>query len=267
MPIQRLAKTAALSAVLLLFSLSLAVQPSASQTTFNWKWSPQVAFRLPVYKTVIAFNDYVYIDSFTWDNFNATSITFNDICFQDEPETAPQFTISLKNANMTIQRLLHNKQFIAELNGATGIVAELAITNSLYQSMPVSVSVAGIKLETPCSTKTSFDNCNGDAWYYDTATNTVYVKATLHSPTSIIIDWNSNLPPQVLPVLTVIFGNFWLALTLFAVFPVVAGAIMVWKRLIGDRNLTLNDIIDIVVFSTVLLVVVIVIAALANAIL
>jgi hypothetical protein len=200
MPVQHLAKTAILSAFFLLFFLSLTTQPSASQTSFNWKWSPQVAFRLPAYKTVIAFSDYVYMDSFTWDNFNATSITFNDICFQGEPETAPQFTVSLKNANMTIQHLLHNKQFIAELNGATGTVAELAITNSLYQSMPGTVAVAGLPLTTPCSTKAELDSYGGNTWYYDTATNTVYVKAMLHSPTSIYIDWNP--PPAPAPAPT-----------------------------------------------------------------
>jgi len=193
---------AALSAVFLLFFLSLTIQPSASQTTFNWKWSPQVAFRLPAYKTVIAFNDYVYMDSFSWDNFNATSITFNDICFQGEPETAAHFTISLKNANMTILHLLHNKQFIAELNGATGTVAELSITNSLYQSMPGTVAVAGLPLTTPCSTKTDFDKYGGNTWYYDTATNTVHIKAILHSPTAIYIDWNTAPAPAPAPAPT-----------------------------------------------------------------
>jgi hypothetical protein len=207
------------------------------------------------------------MNSFSWDNFNATSITFNDICFQGEPETAAHFTISLKNANMTVFHLLHNKQFIAELNGLTGTVAELAISNSRYQSMPVNVSVAGVPLAKRCATRTEFDNYNGDAWYYDTATNTVYVKAALHSPTSIIIDWGSILPPQSIPFLTVIFGNFWLALTLFAVFPVVAGAIIVWKGLSGDWSLTFEDVIGIVVFSVVLIVAIIIIAALANAIL
>jgi hypothetical protein len=191
---------AALSAVFLLFFLSLTVQPSASQTTFNWKWSPQVAFRLPAYNTVIAFSDYVYMNSFTWDAFNASAITFNNICLQGEPETAPQFTISLKNANMTIQHLLHNKQFIAELNGATGTVAELSITNSLYQSMPGTVAVAGLPLTTPCTTKAEFDKYGGNTWYYDTTTNTVYVKAVLHSPTSIYIDWNP--PPAPAPAPT-----------------------------------------------------------------
>jgi hypothetical protein len=193
-------KTLTIAALSLLFFLSLAVQPSASETTFNWKWSPQVAFRLPAYNTVIAFNDYIYMNSFTWDAFNASAITFNDICFQDEPETAPQFTISLKNANMTIQRLLHNKQFITELNGLTGAVAELAITNSLYQSMPGTVAVAGLPLTTPCSTKAEFDKYGGNTWYYDTATNTVYIKAVLHSPTSIYIDWNP--PPAPAPAPT-----------------------------------------------------------------
>ena len=197
MRVERLAKTAVLSAVFLLFFLSLTVHPSSSQTAYNWKWSPQVAFHLPAYKTVIAFNDYVYMNSFTWDSINASAITFNNICFQGEPETAAHFTISLKNANMTILHLLHNKQFIAELNGLTGTVAELAITNSLYTSMPGTVAVGGIPLTTPCPTKTDFDKYGGNTWYYDTATNTVYVKAILHSPTAIYIDWNSPPAPYV----------------------------------------------------------------------
>jgi len=201
MPIQSLTRIAILS-VFLLSLLSLAVKPSISQETFNWKWSPQVAFRLPAYNTVIAFSDYIYLDSFQWDNFNATSITFNNICFQGEPETAPQFTISLKNANMTIQHLLHNKQFIAELNGLTGAVAELTITNSLYQSMPGTVAVAGLPLTTPCATKTDFDNYNGNTWHYDTTTNTIHIKATLHSPTAIYIDWNPAPAPTPAPTPT-----------------------------------------------------------------
>jgi len=187
-------------ASLTILTILLYVKPSAGQTTFNWKWSPQVAFRLPAYNTVIAFNDYIYMNSFTWENFNATSITFNDICFQGEPETAPQFTVSLKNANMTVLHLLHNKQFIAELNGLTGAVAELAISNSLYQSMPGTVAVAGLPLTTPCTTKTDFDSYGGNTWYYDTTTNTVHVKAILHSPTSVYIDWNP--PPAPAPAPT-----------------------------------------------------------------
>jgi len=182
---------------LTILTVLLCAKPSSSQATYNWKWSPQVAFRLPAYKTVIAFNDYVYMNSFTWDAFNASAVTFNDICFQGEPETAAHFTISLKNANMTVLHLLHNKQFIAELNGLTGTVAELAITNSLYTSMPGTVAVDGIPLTTPCPTKTDFDSYNGNTWYYDTTANTVHVKATLHSPTSIYIDWNTAPAPYV----------------------------------------------------------------------
>ena len=235
-------------AILITLAFLLAVQPSAGQTTFNWKWSPQVAFRLPAYNTVIAFNDYVYMNSFTWNAFNASAITFNNINYKGETAstlviaaevsrltitnptrnvtithpnqvhidtltlltmTTPQLTmtdtrytgetatVTVKNADLNITNLLHNKQFIAELNGLTGTLAELAITNSLYQSMPGTVAVAGLPLTTPCSTKAEFDSYGGNTWYYDTATNTVYVKAMLHSPTSVYIDWNP--PPAPAP--------------------------------------------------------------------
>ena len=253
MPVQRLARTAVLSAVFLLFFLSLTTQLSASQTTFNWKWSPQVAFRLSAYKTVIAFNDYVYMDSFTWNAFNASAITFNNINYKGETASAlviavevsrltitnptrnvtithanqvhidtltlltmttPQLTmtdtrytgetatVTVKNADLNLTNLLHNKQFIAELNGLTGTVAELAITNSLYTHMPGTVAVAGIPLTTPCSTKAEFDKYGGNTWYYDTATNTVHIKAILHSPTAIYIDWNTAPAPAPAPAPT-----------------------------------------------------------------
>jgi hypothetical protein len=189
-------------AALTILTILLYAKPSGSQTSFNWKWSPQIAFRLPAYKTVIAFNDYVYMNSFTWDAFNASAVTFNDICFQGEPETATHFTISLRNANITILQLSHNKQFIAELNGLTGTVAELSITHSLYQSMPGTVAVAGLPLTTPCATKADFDSYGGNTWYYDTTTNTVRIKATLHSPTSIYIDWNPAPAPAPAPTPT-----------------------------------------------------------------
>jgi hypothetical protein len=65
---------------------------------------------------------------------------------------------------------------------------------------------------------------------------------------------------------TPIFGNFWLALALFTIFPIVAGALTVWKALFGGWKFTAEDVIGLVVFSVVLIVAVIIIGALANAI-
>ena len=71
------------------------------------------------------------------------------------------------------------------------------------------------------------------------------------------------VPPEVS---TPIFGNFWLALALFTIFPIVAGALTVWKALFGGWKFTTEDIIGLVVFSVMLIVAIIIIGALANAI-
>jgi hypothetical protein len=128
-----------------------------------------------------------------------TNITLTNANLGSEPEKA-DVTIAVKNANLTISQLSHNKKFIAELNGPTGTLAELTITHSLYTHMPGTVAVAGLPLTMPCATKEDFDSYGGNTWYYDTATNTVYVKAILHSPTSIYIDWDP--PPAPAPAPT-----------------------------------------------------------------
>jgi hypothetical protein len=125
-----------------------------------------------------------------------TNITLTNANLGSEPEKA-NITLTVQNANLTISQLSHNKKFIAELNGPTGTLTELTITHSLYQSMPGTVAVAGLPLTMPCSTKEDFDSYGGSTWYYDTATNTVYIKATLHSPTSIYVNWNP--PPAPTP--------------------------------------------------------------------
>jgi hypothetical protein len=81
------------------------------------------------------------------------------------------------------------------------------------------------------------------------------------------LDVTPQPPPLVPPeVSTPIFGNFWLALALFTIFPIVAGALTVWKALFEGWKFTAEDIIGLVVFSVVLVVAVIIIGALANAI-
>ena len=45
---------------LIILAFLLAVKPSASETTYNWKWSPDVHFKLPAYG-----NGYLYIKAIT----------------------------------------------------------------------------------------------------------------------------------------------------------------------------------------------------------
>jgi hypothetical protein len=171
-----------------------------TSSPYNVKFASILLFplRLPAYGTTISFAENLTASNIQC--FNDKVILIN-ASLGSEPEKA-DVTIAVKNANLTISQLSHNKQFIAELNGLTGNIAELAITHSLYTHMPGTVAVDGIPLTTPCSTKTDFDSYGGNTWYYDTTTNTVHVKATLHSPTTIYIDWNPAPAPTPTPTPT-----------------------------------------------------------------
>ncbi len=100
--------------VFLLTSLVFSVSVKSAFAS-SWRWSPQVAFKLPAYNTVIAFDDWLYLDSFMWDCWNASAITFINI--QLGEVNVPTLTLSVKNANITITQLFDNKQFKAELTG------------------------------------------------------------------------------------------------------------------------------------------------------
>jgi hypothetical protein len=158
--------------------------------TLNFNQDP---LWLTAYNTTISFSETLTAEHVI---IHDTNITLTNANLGSEPEKA-NITLTVKNANLTISQLSHNKKFIAELNGPTGTLAELTITHSLYQSMPGTVAVAGLPLTMPCSTKADFDSYGGNTWYYDTTTNTVHVKATLHSPTTIYIDWNPPPAPIV----------------------------------------------------------------------
>jgi hypothetical protein len=81
--------------------------PIQAQTTYNWKIDPAIAFKLPAYNTIIKFNNYFYLNSFTWDSYNASMITFNGIQISGD-NALSNFGISVKNANATIYYLNTN---------------------------------------------------------------------------------------------------------------------------------------------------------------
>ena len=148
---------------------------------------------LPTYNTNINFTETLHAENVICQD---DKITLKNACLGSEPEKS-DVTITVENANLTINHLLHDRKFAAELNGKTGTVAHLTLSFSLYKTMPHTIAIAGIPITTPYATKTEFDNYNGNCWYYDTTTNTIHIKATLHSPTSIYIDWDPAPAPYV----------------------------------------------------------------------
>lgn len=183
--------------LLLTLFLSLNVK-SASTPTF--KCSPQVAFKLSAYNTIVKFADWAYFDSFSWDKWNASSITFYNLHLEGETNVADAFSVSIQNANMTITQLLKDKEFHATLNGQSGTLACLTVSCSIYDYMPRHIIIGDRVLEYPLNSIADFNAKNEDCWYYNPETNGLYIKATLHSPVNIIINWN--IPSMPVPAPT-----------------------------------------------------------------
>jgi len=62
-----------------------------------------VQFKLPAYNTIITFDDWIYMDSFEWDDSNATQVTFNNITM--DGDTLSTWSVSVENANLTVLHL------------------------------------------------------------------------------------------------------------------------------------------------------------------
>ena len=153
---------------------------------------------LPAYNTNVNFTETLHAENVICQD---DKITLKNASLGSEPEKS-DVTITVENANLTVTQLLHDRKFTAELNGKTGTVAHLALSFSFYKWMPHTITIAGIPITTPYATKTEFDSYNGNCWYYDTTTNTIHIKAMLHSPTSIYIDWNPAPAPAPAPTPT-----------------------------------------------------------------
>jgi len=65
-----------LLALTLTLIFSLQVKATSSPT---FKWSPQVAFKLPATNTIVKFADWAYFSSIEWDKWQASKITFNNL--------------------------------------------------------------------------------------------------------------------------------------------------------------------------------------------
>ena len=89
--------------ILVLTTLFLLCSQAKASSSTQLKWSPDVHFKLPPYETIIAFDDWIYMDSFDWDKSNATQITFKNI--KMDGETLSSWSVSVQNANFTVLHL------------------------------------------------------------------------------------------------------------------------------------------------------------------
>ena len=194
----RLIKTVAPFYLLLVASVLILSPPAVAQTsTYNFKWSPELVFKLPAYNTWVGFSDWVYLNGWEWDSFNATTITLYDVKMGEGPNI-PQLTISIIGGNMTITQLFYNHELKATVHGETGVPVIIMIDQTLYSGMPSKVTIEGSSY-IPLSSRTDFDSCDHPCWYFNQAENQIYIKVVPHSDVLITVTYASIPSPGPAP--------------------------------------------------------------------
>jgi len=118
-----------LLALTLTFTFSLQVKAASSPT---FKWSPQVAFKLPAFNTIVKFADWAYFTSFSWDKWQASKITFNNLLVGSGSALS---SLCLSSPNTDITILSANSESV-KLN--------LADTDSILQVWNLDVKTVNI---------------------------------------------------------------------------------------------------------------------------
>ena len=180
----------AYTTVFLFLTIFLLTKPSASQISYNWKWSSDVHFKLPAYNTVIAFDDSIYLNSFEWDEANATKITFNNV--KMDGETLDSWSVSVQNANITVNDLFKEYTFQATVTAPTDTLTTTIISSGAFGS-PHNVYVDSVIMGH--IGKEFFDGATSNCWAYDG--EKLYIKAVTSSPTVIKALWSAGGSPSV----------------------------------------------------------------------
>ena len=124
----------------LISALLVSVVHPLQAETFDMAVSPDVAFRLPAYGTVIRFSETLYCDSWEWDGLNATYVKFDHV--KMDGDTLDYFRISAQDANITIEDLMVQRaiKLTAQIpSGALGTII-LQVPSIIY-GMPAYVKI------------------------------------------------------------------------------------------------------------------------------
>jgi len=174
-------------ALVLSLGLLLTQPITATTETFAFAISPEVAFKLPAYGTVIRFSETLYCDSWEWDSLNATYIKFNRV--KMDGDTLDYLYISAQGANITIEDLMAWNKIRLTATLPPGSLGIIVLQLPPAYGMPGYVKISNTIYTRPAPTKDEFDTTDGDTWYYDIAGRYIYVKVLGHSPVEVTIAW------------------------------------------------------------------------------
>ncbi len=161
----------------------------------SWVWPSGIQFQLPASGSIVAFNQTTYFDTYAWDSWNASEITFTNIFTYPGPALA-SLSVNASNCNV-----LFNK--INEANTTSFSIHQNPAGNSTIQltgfaTAPTNVTVNGV-----LAAETSY-------WNWDVASSSMnFSLAFIPLPsTEVVMYWSSG-PSPPLPVGTLYVSAYY----------------------------------------------------------
>lgn len=150
----------------------------------SWSWPSSISFTLPASSSIIAFNQTTYFDSYTWDSWVASKITFTNIFTYPGPALA-SLGVNASNCNVTFNK-------INEANTTTFSIYQNTTGNSTIQltgfaTIPTNVTVNGI-----LALETSYWN-----WDVSTSSMNFSVAYIIGASVDIVMYWTAGPSPPL----------------------------------------------------------------------
>lgn len=173
------AKTIFLLTVLLCVFIAVPVAFALS-----WSWPSSIQFQLPATGSIVAFNQTTYFDSYTWDAWLASRITFTNIFTFPGPAIA-SLGVNVSNCNVTFNK-------VNEANTTTFSIYQNVAGNSTIQltgfaTSPYNVTVNGI-----LAPETSYWN-----WDVPASSMNFSVAYIIGTSVDIVMYWTSGPSPPL----------------------------------------------------------------------
>jgi hypothetical protein len=164
---------------------------SSHASASQMEWQTGLALQLPAYNTTLEASASWYMDSFTWNDANASTLTFNET-YMLGGTRIPSLTISSQNANLTFTELSFYKETrVIALGSSTA-----HITLEGYTKEPTIVTIDGVE--------------NSTFWSYNALTDTLTLAPTLNGSSLIVLDYGAaplvTLTAEDAAAIGVVFG-------------------------------------------------------------
>ena len=142
--------------------------------------SPSIHYGLPYYGTEVAFADWIYWSSITWNQYSATAVTFTNLQMGNGLSIASLTVTDLTNGNLTFSKLMEGDETRFAFTGEPQTISTAKLT---LASKPSKVTVNDVEQE------------EGTSWVWNAEAMQLSISVTHASDVWVSLFWAGTPTP------------------------------------------------------------------------